>query len=49
MYIGLMMLGRQKYSTAEPLVLEPSAFVVEMATEKLKDTNHQVLIKSQQN
>jgi hypothetical protein len=31
--------------TAEPLVHEPSAFVVEMAIEKLKDTNHQVLIK----
>ena len=31
--------------TAEPLVPEPNAFVVEMATEKLKDTNHLVLIK----
>jgi len=31
--------------TEEPLVPEPSAFVVEMAIEKLKDTNHQVLIK----
>ena len=31
--------------TPEPLVPERSAFVVEMATEKLKDTNHWVLIK----
>jgi hypothetical protein len=35
--------------TAEPLVPEPSASEVEMATEKLKDTNHQVLIRFQQN
>jgi hypothetical protein len=35
--------------TAEPLVPEPSAFKFETATEKLKDTNHQVLIKFQQN
>jgi len=34
--------------TAEPLVPEPSAFEVELAIEKLKVTNHQVLIKSQQ-
>ena len=34
--------------TAEPLVPEPSASDVEMATGKL-NTNHQVLIKSQQN
>jgi hypothetical protein len=33
--------------TAEPLVPEPSAFEVELAIEKV--TNHQVLIKSQQN
>ena len=32
----------------EPLVLEPSAFEVELAIEKLKITNHQVLIKYQQ-
>jgi hypothetical protein len=30
MYMGLMMLGMQKY-TAEQLVPEPSAFEVEMA------------------
>jgi hypothetical protein len=35
--------------TAQPIVPEPSAFEVEMAIGKLKDTNHQVLIKSQQN
>jgi hypothetical protein len=34
---------------AEPPVHEPSAFPVELATEKLKVTNLQVLIKSQQN
>jgi len=33
MSMGLVMLDRQ---TAEPLVPEPSAFDVEMATEKLK-------------
>ena len=35
MYMGLVMLGRQKY-TAEPLVPEPSALEVELAIEKLK-------------
>ena len=35
--------------TAELLVPEPYAFVVGMAIEKLKDTNHQVLIKFWQN
>ena len=35
--------------TVEPLVPEPSAFEVELAIGKLKITNHQVLIKSQQN
>ena len=35
--------------TVEPLVPEPSAFEVELAIEKLKITNHQVLINSQQN
>ena len=35
--------------TAEPLVPEPSAVEVELAIEKLKTTNHQVLIKSQPN
>ena len=35
--------------TAEPLVPEPSAFEFEIAIEKLKKTNHHVLVKSQQN
>jgi hypothetical protein len=35
--------------TAEPLVPEPSATEVELAIESEKVTNHQVLIKSQQN
>ena len=35
--------------TAETLVPEPSDFEVELAIEKQKATNHQVLIKSQQN
>jgi len=36
MYMGLMMLGRLNYITAETLVSESSAFEIEMATEKLK-------------
>jgi len=39
---------RQEIHTAEPLVSEPSVSEVEMAMGKL-NTNHQVLIKSQQN
>jgi hypothetical protein len=35
--------------TAEPLVAEPSAFEIELVIEKLKTTNHQVLIRFQQN
>ena len=35
--------------TAEPLVLESSAFEFQMVIEKLKGHIHQVLIKSQQN
>jgi len=43
-YIGLVMLGRNTFSRTT------SALEVEMAIAKLKkDTNHQVLIKSQQN
>jgi len=38
-----------KIHTVEPLVPEPSAFEVELAIGKLKITNHQVLIRSQQN
>ena len=33
------MLGRLKNHTAEPVVLEPSAFEVEIAIENSKDTN----------
>ena len=35
--------------TAEALVSVLSALEVEIATEELKNTNHQVLIKSQKN
>jgi hypothetical protein len=35
--------------TTEPIVPGPHAFDVELANENLKVTNHQVLIKSQQN
>jgi len=35
--------------TAEPPVSEPNTFEDELAIEKLKVTNHQVGIKSQQN
>jgi hypothetical protein len=45
-----MMSGRQKYiQQTVPLVLESSAFEFEMATEKLKETNHQLFTKLQQN
>src|SRR5215469_16281959 len=37
MYMRLMMLGRQKIHTVEPLVPEPSAFEVELAISKLKN------------
>jgi len=40
---------QEEIHTAEPLVPEPSTFEVELAIEKLKTTNHQVLIKSQRN
>jgi hypothetical protein len=39
MYVGLMMLVRQKY-TAESLVPVLSAFEVELAIEKLKITRY---------
>jgi hypothetical protein len=46
---GVRQTDIHKYiQTAEPPVPEPSAFENEMDTGKLKDTNHQVLIKSQQ-
>jgi hypothetical protein len=50
MNLGLMTLGREKYlQAAEPLVTQPSACEFQMAIEKLNVTNHQVLIKFQQN
>ena len=49
MRIGGDDVGQAEIHTAEPLVPETSAFEVELAVEKLKVTNHQVLIKSQQN
>jgi hypothetical protein len=36
MYMGLMMLGRQKCTQQNKLVPEPSALEVELAIEKLK-------------
>jgi hypothetical protein len=48
MYVGLMMIGRQKYKQ-QSLVSEPSAFEFAMATEKLKEANRLLLIKSKQN
>jgi hypothetical protein len=44
----LVILGRGK-NTTEPQVPELSDFEAEMAIENIKDTNHQVLIKYQQN
>jgi hypothetical protein len=46
---GVNNVRKREIHTAEPLVLESSAFEGEMATEKLKDTNQQLLIKCQQN
>ena len=46
---GVNDISQTEIHTAEPLVPEPSAFEVEMAIEKLKNTNHQVLIISHQN
>ena len=47
MYMGGV--RQTEIHTAEPLVPEHSAFDVEMAIENLKGTNHQVLIRFQQN
>ena len=46
---GVSEVRQAEIHTAEPLVPEPSALEVELATEKLKATNHQVLIKYLQN
>jgi len=40
---------QEEIHRAEPQVPEPSVFEVELAIEKLKNHNHQVLIKSQRN
>jgi hypothetical protein len=47
-YLSANGIRQTEIHTAEPLVPEPSASEVEMAIGKL-NTNHQVLIKSQQN
>ena len=46
---GVSDVRQAQLHTAESLVPEPSALEVELAIEKLKVTNHQVLIKYQQN
>ena len=46
---GVKDVGQAEIHTAEPLVPEPSASEVELAIDKLKETNRQVLIKYRQN
>ena len=46
---GVNNVRQTKIHTAEPLVPEQSAFEIKLVIEKQKVTNHQVLIKSQQN
>jgi hypothetical protein len=46
---GVSDVRQAEIHTAELLVPEPSALEVELAIEKLKVTNHQVLIKYLQN
>jgi len=46
---GVKDVGQVEINTAEPLVPEPSASEVELAINKLKVTNRQVLTKYQQN
>jgi len=46
---GVKDVGQAEIHTAEPLVPEPSAAEVELAIDKLKVTNRQVLTKYQQN
>ena len=47
--LGVNDVKPRKIHTAEPLVPEPSASDFEIAIEKVKATEDQVLIKSQQN
>jgi len=50
MCMVLVMLGRHTHiHTAEPLAPEPSAFNLRWLLKNQKETNHQVLIKFQQN
>jgi len=46
---GVNDVRQTEINTSEPLVPEPSASDGELAIEKLKGTNYQVLIKYQQN
>jgi len=46
---GINEVRQKEIHTAEPLVPEPSASEFELAIEKQKVTNRQVLIKYQQN
>ena len=46
---GVNDVRQSEIHTAEPLVSQPSVFEVELAIKKSEVTNHQVLIKSQQN
>ena len=46
---GVSNVRQAEIHTAKPLVPEPSVLEVELAIEKLKVTNHQVLIKYQPN
>jgi len=46
---GVSEVRQAEIHTAEPVVPEPSILEVELALEKLKTTNHQVLIKYLQN
>ena len=46
---GVKDVGQAEIHTAEPLVPEPSASEVDLAIDKLKSQNRQVLTKYQQN
>ena len=46
---GVNDVRQREIHTAEPPVPELSDFELEMVTENIRDTNHQVLIKYQQN
>ena len=46
---GVKDIGQAEIHTSEPLVPEPSAYEVELAIDKIKVTNRQVLMKYRQN